>query len=307
MISYLLLYKILQLFTVLVLGFLLVKLRVIRAGDGTVLSKISLYMLMPAAIINSFDVELTPELAKGIGLAYIAAIIIHIVLLGIDAIYKRAAHGTSAERASVMYSNAANLIIPIVSFVLGEEWVIYSCAFMSVQLVFLWSHGIRMFSENEKFNIKKILLNVNIIAIAVGVVFMLCGIRLPVFVKDITSSLGGMVGNVGMLIAGILAAQVDFKKMIANKRLYLVLAMRMIVCPAVALVILKIIGGFTNIANADSILLVSFLAAMTPAAATVMQFAQLSGRDADFAVAVNIATTIVCIATMPVFVAIYSI
>ncbi len=306
MISYLLLYKILQLFIVLVLGFLLVKFKVIRESDGTVLSKISLYMLMPAAIINSFDVELTPELAKGIGLAYIAAVIIHIVLLGIDAIYKRAAHGTSAERASVMYSNAANLIIPIVSFVLGEEWVIYSCAFMSVQLVFLWSHGIRMFSENEKFNIKKILLNVNIIAIAVGVVFMLCGIRLPVFVKDITSSLGGMLGNVGMLIAGILAAQVDFKKMIKNKRLYLVLAMRMIVCPAVVLVILKIIGSFAGIANAENILLVSFLAAMTPAAATVMQFAQLSGRDADFAVAVNIATTVVCIATMPAFVAIYS-
>ncbi|MBQ7054516.1 MAG: AEC family transporter [Oscillospiraceae bacterium] len=306
MISYLLLYKILQLFIVLVLGFLLVKFKVIRESDGTVLSKISLYMLMPAAIINSFDVELTPELAKGIGLAYIAAVIIHIVLLGIDAIYKRAAHGTSAERASVMYSNAANLIIPIVSFVLGEEWVIYSCAFMSVQLVFIWSHGIRMFSENEKFNIKKILLNVNIIAIAVGVVFMLCGIRLPVFVKDITSSLGGMLGNVGMLIAGILAAQVDFKKMIKNKRLYLVLAMRMIVCPAVVLVILKIIGSFAGIANAENILLVSFLAAMTPAAATVMQFAQLSGRDADFAVAVNIATTVVCIATMPAFVAIYS-
>ncbi|MBQ3224887.1 MAG: AEC family transporter [Oscillospiraceae bacterium] len=306
MISYLLLYKILQLFIVLVLGFLLVKFKVIRESDGTVLSKISLYMLMPAAIINSFDVELTPELTKGIGLAYIAAVVIHIVLLGIDAIYKRAAHGTSAERASVMYSNAANLIIPIVSFVLGEEWVIYSCAFMSVQLVFIWSHGIRMFSENEKFNIKKILLNVNIIAIAVGVVFMLCGIRLPVFVKDITSSLGGMLGNVGMLIAGILAAQVDFKKMIKNKRLYLVLAMRMIVCPAVVLVILKIIGSFAGIANAENILLVSFLAAMTPAAATVMQFAQLSGRDADFAVAVNIATTVVCIATMPAFVAIYS-
>ena len=44
---------------------------------------------------------------------------------------------------------------------------------------------------------------------------------------------------------------------------------------------------------------------MTPAAATVMQFAPLSGRDADFAVAVNIATTVECIATMPVFVAIY--
>ena len=45
-----------------------------------------------------------------------------------------ALHLDAVEKASMIYSNAGNLIIPIVTAVLGKEWVIYSSAFLSVQL-----------------------------------------------------------------------------------------------------------------------------------------------------------------------------
>ncbi|MBQ4145239.1 MAG: AEC family transporter, partial [Clostridia bacterium] len=238
-------------------------------------------------------------------LAFILAIVIHIVLLIIDCAYKKLFRGTSVERASIVYSNAVNLIIPIVSYVLGDEWVIYSCAYMSVQLVFLWSHGIHLFSEEKKMDIKKIILNANIIAIFVGAILMISGIRLPVFVKEVTTSLGSMLGIVGMIIAGMLAADINFKETFLNKRLYLVLIMRMIICPAIMLVILKCAYLNIPVINAKEVLLVSFLASITPSAATIMQFAQLYNKDANFAVGINVVTTIMCIVTMPIFVAIY--
>lgn len=305
MISYLLFYKILQLAVIMLLAFTLVKLKIVKSQDGVVLSKISLYLLMPAAIINSFDVEMTDEIVKGLVLAFILAIVIHIVLLIIDCVYKKLFRGTSVERASIVYSNAVNLIIPIVSYVLGDEWVIYSCAYMSVQLVFLWSHGIHLFSEEKKMDIKKIILNANIIAIFVGAILMISGIRLPVFVKEVTTSLGSMLGIVGMIIAGMLAADINFKETFLNKRLYLVLIMRMIICPAIMLVILKCAYLNIPVINAKEVLLVSFLASITPSAATIMQFAQLYNKDANFAVGINVVTTIMCIVTMPIFVAIY--
>ncbi|MBQ2966727.1 MAG: AEC family transporter [Clostridia bacterium] len=307
MISTLLLYKILQLALVMLLGFMLVKLRLIKTEDSTALSKISLYLLMPAAILNAFDVERTQEITKGLILAFAVAIVVHILLLIFDRIYLKLFKGTSTERASIIYSNAANLIIPIVSYVLGEEWVIYSCAFMSVQLIFLWTHGIQIFSSSEKISFRKILLNVNLIAIVIGGLLMFFGIRLPKFAKEVTSSLGSMIGTVGMLIAGILAANVDFKKMLKNKRLYLVLFMRMLVCPFLVLLLIKIIRANIDIVNADKILLISLLAAITPTAATIMQFAQIYKKDADFATAVNIVTTLVCIFSMPLFVLLYQI
>lgn len=305
MIPFLLLYKITQLALFMMLGYILVKLNVIKSQDSVVLSKISLYLLMPSAIINSFDVEITENIINGLILAFVAAIVIHIILLIVDAVYKRIFNGTDVERASIIYSNAANLIIPIVSFVLGEEWVIYSCAFMSVQLVFLWTHGISLFSSSKKADIRKILLNINIIAIAVGLVFMISGVRLPKFAKEVVSSLGNMLGIVGMIIAGMLAAEISFKKIFRNKRLYLVLIMRMVFCPVVVLVTVKCVCMAVSIANVQEILLISFLASITPSAATVMQFAKLKNKDSDFAVAINIVTTLVCVVTMPIFVTLY--
>jgi len=306
-VAYLLLTKILQLFVFMILGFLLVKFKVVKSDDSMVLSKISLWLLMPAAIINSFDVELTGELISGILLAYAAAVLMHVVLILINAVFKRLGNGNGTELACIMYSNAANLIVPIVTYVLGAEWVIYSCAFMSVQQTFMWTHGISLFSGRREFNLKKIFLNVNIIAIAIGAVMMVSGVKLHPFIKDITSSLSGMVGVVGMIIAGMLAAKIDFKSMLKNKRLYLIAAMRMIVCPAVMLIIVKSILCFTNISKADYILLIVFLASITPCAATLMQLAQIYDKEPEFTVSVNIATTVMCIVTMPLFVMLYRI
>ena len=102
-----------------------------------------------------------------------------------------------------------------------------------------------------------------------------------------------------------MAANVDFKKVLPNKRIYLVSFCRMILWPAVILVIMKLLALFP-IANVDKILLVPFLAGIAPAGATVMQFASLHGKDPDFAVGINLVSTLSCIITMPLFVAIYN-
>ena len=52
--------------------------------------------------------------------------------------------------------------------------------------------------------------------------------------------------------------------------------------------------------------MVTFLATMTPSAAMMMQFAQVYNTEIEYSVAINILTTVVCVITMPVFVALYS-
>lgn len=301
MISYLLLYKILQLFIIMILGFLLVKAKVVESKDSIVLSKLSLYLFMPAVIINSFNITITDKIVKGIILSFATAIFIHIVLVVLDYIFKKFFKATCVERASIMYSNAGNLIIPIVSFVLGEEWVLYSCPFLIVQLVFLWTHGIGLFSD-EKISLKKILLNVNVIAVLAGFILMLSPIKLPEFIGDITSSLGGMLGPVGMIIAGMLAARINFAKMLKNKRLYMVFAARLIVCPIIVMLLLKAGLRLIGFDNTHTIMLISYLASITPSASTIMQFSQIYGKDADYATVINVITTVGCIVTMPMLI-----
>ena len=302
MVSRLLLYKILQLFIFMVLGFLLVKLKVVKSQDSRVLSKLSLYLFMPAVILNAFNMEMTDEVVSGLTLAFVVAVLIHILLLGLDFVFQKAFRCAKVERASIMYSNAGNLIIPIVLFILGEEWIVYSCAYLIVQLIFLWTHGVRLFSKDATLGIKKIFLNVNMITIIISFILMFSGLRLPAFVSDISSDLGSMLAPAGMLVAGMLAAELNIVSVLKNKRLYFVMFARLILCPAVVLLLIKSILMFVHIENADEILLISYLASITPSASTVMQFAQIYHEDADYAVAINIATTVVCVLTMPLFV-----
>ena len=304
-IPYLLLSKIAQLFVVMMIGFALVKFRVVKPKHSVALSRLALYMLMPSSIINAFNVDMTSEIMVGLALAFGVGLILHLLFLGLDRIFAKVGRGTAVERASIMYSNSINIIIPIVGFVLGEEWIIYSLGYMSVQLFFTWSHGIGLFDHSKGINLKRIFLNPNIIAILVGLYLVIMRVKLPAFVTDITSSFGGVLGYIGMLIAGMTAAGLDFKKMAKYPRLYLTTAMRVIVCPILSLAVLLLIRLIVKIPNTTEILLVSFLATMTPSAATVMQLAQIHDTEIEYSVAINIMTTLVACITMPLLVVLY--
>ena len=75
-----LLIKILQLFSIMIIGFLITKCKIIRSKDSLAFSKISLYLLMPSAIVNAFDFDRSDELMSGLLFAFLAAIVVHLIL-----------------------------------------------------------------------------------------------------------------------------------------------------------------------------------------------------------------------------------
>ena len=305
MISLLLVRKIVQLFLIMILGYVMVKLKVVKSEESVVLSKISLYLIMPAVILSAFQVDFKQEIREGLLLAFVAAVAIHILLLIIGHVSGRLFHFEEIDIASIIYSNAGNLIIPIVTAVLGPEWVIYSTAFVSVQLIFLWTHCKLMFSKEKKPNLREIILNINMIAIFLGILSMVSGIRLPAMLNETLGSIGTMIGPFGMLITGMIVAGMDLKQIFTSKKVYVITFYRMILCPAIILLLLKLSNAGSLVDNGMEILLITFLATVTPAASTVTQFAQVHNKDAEYAGAINIMTTLVCIVTMPIFVILY--
>lgn len=304
MIPQLLLSKALQFFIMMIFGFILVKAKVVKSEDSAVLSKLSLWLFMPAVIINAFNMDITDDVITGLGIAFLVAILIHAVFLILDFVFKKFFKSTQVERASIMYPNSGNIIVPMVAYIFGEEWVIYSSAYIIVQQVFMWTHGVGLFSGG-KFSLKKILLNVNVIAILIGFVLMIFRFRLPAFAGEIVSDFGSMLAPAGMIIAGMLAAEVDFKKMLQNKRLYFVTFSRLVACPVTILILLKCIMPLFSFPDTKTVMSISFLASTAPQAATVMLLSQLYGKDSRYATAINAVTTVGCIVTMPLLVGLF--
>ena len=103
-------------------------------------------------------------------------------------------------------------MIPLVQELLGQEYVIYSSAYIAVQLVLIWTHCKNMICEEDRLEWKKVFLNVNIISIIVGVILFICRIQLPSGVQDVMDMMNNMIGPIGMLLAGMVIADVPYKK-----------------------------------------------------------------------------------------------
>lgn len=305
-ISILLFWQILSMFLMLLMGFALVKTDLLKAQDSKTLSVLLLYLALPCAILDSFQVEYDSRILRGLMLAFAAAVICHVILLLAAGLLEKALHLTAVEKASVIYSNSSNLIIPIITAVLGPEWVVYSTAYVSVQLLLLWTHGKVLLSGIKGADIRKILTNINLLAVFAGILLFLTGFRLPDVLSDTLHSVGSMVAPASMFIAGMLIAGMRPKQIFGNRRAYGIVCLRMLVFPAVSLLLLRLLKTAAGVfADAQTILLITLLAAITPPASAVIQMSQVYGQDSEYAGVLNVLSTLVCIITMPVTVLLY--
>lgn len=305
-ISILLFWQILSMFLMLLMGFALVKTDLLKAQDSKTLSVLLLYLALPCAILDSFQVEYDSRILRGLMLAFAAAVICHVILLLAAGLLGKALHLTAVEKASVIYSNSSNLIIPIITAVLGPEWVVYSTAYVSVQLLLLWTHGKVLLSGIKGADIRKILTNINLLAVFAGILLFLTGFRLPDVLSDTLHSVGSMVAPASMFIAGMLIAGMRPKQIFGNRRAYGIVCLRMLVFPAVSLLLLRLLKTAAGVfADAQTILLITLLAAITPPASAVIQMSQVYGQDSEYAGVLNVLSTLVCIITMPVTVLLY--
>ncbi len=304
MISLLLAEQIGKLLLMMLLGFFLVKGGLLQADGSKPLSVIALYVIMPCVIVESFQVERTREVCQGLLLAAGTAAILHLVLLAMQPFWKKIGLDP-VERDSAFYSNAGNLLIPLVVGILGEEWVLYSTAYVCVQTVLLWTHARILMSGETQVEWKKILLNPNVIAVVAGVLLFLLEIRLPGLLVETFESVGDMIGPLNMMVAGILLGGLSLKELRSYKRLPLVVLLRMVICPLILLAVIRILPLTVLAPEGETIVLICFMASITPTAAVITQMAQVFGRDARYAMAINVAGTVVSIVSMPLLVGLY--
>lgn len=287
------------------MGYAVVKAGLMKSSESKSVSVIMVYLVIPCVILNAFQVEYTPDVQKGLLLACAAAVAVHILFLLLTAILKKPLHLDVIERATIIYSNAGILVIPLVQELLGQEYVIYSSAYIAVQLILIWTHCKNMLCEEEKLEWKKVLLNVNIISIIAGVVLFIFRIQLPSGAQDVLNMMNNMIGPLGMLLAGMVIAEVPLKTVFTRKRIYLSAALRLFIYPVFVLGLMKVIQTFASIQDSKQILLTVYLASITPACATVTSMAQLYDKDAAYSSSLYVLTTLLSIATMPVMVGLF--
>jgi len=303
--SLLLIRQIAAMFLMLAVGCILVRTKILKPEHGTTLSRLLLYAVIPCAIINSYQIAYSAEKLAGLGVAILGGVIAHAVFYILERLLRRPLRLHPVESASIFYSNAGNLVMPLVLASLGEEWVFYVSGYMLVQQLLIWTHGKSLVSGTRQYDIKKMLTNVNILAIAVGIALFLTGFRLPSVMQTTVDALAGMLAPLSMILTGMLLGGMKWREIVGEPRAYLITALRLVIFPLVVVLIFAVTGITKLHPDAVNILTVTMLATASASATTVTQFAQLYDQRPGYTSVISIMTVLFCIVTIPLMIGLY--
>lgn len=304
-VSLILMEEIVMLFLIMAMGTIVVRRGLIKANESRSVSVILVYIVIPCVIINAFQIDYDEHVRNGLILAFVMSIVIHILFLVATYLMKKPLNLDSIEKATIIYPNAGILVIPLINALLGPEYVIYSCGFVVIQLILIWTHCRKMLCEEENFSLREILLNINIIAIIIGAGLFLLHISLPQIIIGTLNMTGVMIGPLGMLLAGMVIAEKPLAKLFTDTRNYLSTFIRLIICPLLVLALFVLTDASSFVDDGKNILMTVYLASITPACATITSMAQLYKKDAVHASSLYVVSTIFSIITMPIMIGLF--
>lgn len=291
--------QILKMLLLLLLGCLCFRMKLIDEAGSKVLANLLLMVVNPMLAIVSLQSEYSAHLAQGLLVAYLLAFLTHLVAALLSTILIRTTGNPDGgiDRFASMYSNCGFIGIPLVQSILGNEGVLYLTAYMTVFNFFSWTHGIMIMTGTFSLKeLKKGLLSPMIFASILGVVFFFGRIHIPDLLLGSMNYVAGMNTPLAMLIAGISVAQTDLLSMLRNRKLYLISASKLLLMPALLLVVLALIPVDPMVGCTV------LVAAACPVAATGTAFALRFHKNALYASELYAFTTIASLVTIPLFV-----
>ena len=306
MLSFLLFRQIVILFLLMLAGVVLVKTRLLKKDDNKIPLVILMNFAVPCVTINAFlKVGFSSEIRNGLLLTAATVAVVQALLIVITKLSSRPLRLNMIEQGSLEYSNSGAFMIPLITAVLGGEWVVYTATYLCVQNFFLWTHGISLISETPQYNLKKLVTNPNLIATVLGLLIFLLRIPVPEILQETLGSAGNLVGPLAMICTGMIMAEADLKKVFGNSRIYFILLLKMIVLPLLVLAALKYLPLTWITPHAHEIMLIIVMVVAAPSANLITQWSALYDKYADYAGAIGIATQLLCIFTMPFIVFLY--
>ncbi len=289
--------QVIIMFILILLGFILTKLKVIDENGKAQFSEVLLTIVTPCVIINAFQVDFEINLVKGLLLAFACSILIHVfaILLG-RLLYKNMPINSFA----MIYSNCGFMAIPLLQAVLGNEGVFYGAAYLAVFNALVWTHGVYLYTKGKDFSTKKLILNPGIISVVLGITLFFTRIKLPFILMEPIRYMAGLNTPVAMLLLGAFLAGVNFGSIFKNAHLYIVSFIRLLAIPLLGCFILNLFD------LEETVYMAVLIPSACPIATMVAIFAQRYNKNRGLASQLVAINTVMSIFTIPVVVYISS-
>ena len=295
-------HQILMMFLIVVVGYCIVKFKVVSEEGIKQLSVLLLKIVVPMILISSFQRDFEINLFVKWLIMFVVSMFIYAVQIALATVlYRdRSIRGFAESRLCLVLPNNGFLAFPLMMSLVGDLGIFYGSTNVIILNILQWTYGLKLFKPDEKLDAKKIFLNPGTISVFIGLLLFVSPYKLPQPVFEAVDAIGSLNTPVAMIVLGGLIAQTDLKKEIKQPCFYKLSFVKLIILPLIIAPVLKIMP-FSN-----DIKLIGFICAVTPAATSISMISQLYDGEYRYATSAIVIMTILSAITIPIILAIGS-
>lgn len=193
-----------------------------------------------------------------------------------------------------VFSNLGFIGIPVVSGIIGEEYVVYVTEFILIYTILLYTYGVGLLSRKFSLSALKEMVNPGTVLSVAALVIIIWEIQIPDFLKTAAAYLGNVTSPMALIAIGFNLAQSELKKIFGQLRLYLFAAVKLLILPLLLLPLLKAV---TSDIHLISVCMVMF---GMPVGNIPLMLGMQKGIDVSAGSAAIILTTVLCVFTIPI-------
>ncbi|MDK2967710.1 AEC family transporter [Lacrimispora sp.] len=287
-----------MLFLLVACGVVLRKLGILPDSAKQVLTDLVIDLILPCNIISSFLIEFNLDILKGFAvILLIAALIQFGCLIIANTFYKKEPERRKKVlQYGTVCSNAGFMGNPIAEGIYGAEGLMYASIFLVPQRIVMWSAGVSYFTESpdRKTVVKKVLTHPCIVAVYIGLFFMITQLSMPEFIENTIRNVGSCTTTVSMVLIGTILAEVKAGS-IFDKGIMKYTLIRLFFIPFLVFIFCRLFP-VTPLISGVSVLLTGM-----PAGSTTAILAAKYDGDYIFATKCVVVTTLLSLVTIPLW------
>lgn len=279
-------------------GFLLTKKKMLDEHTNTQMSRMIVNLFNPMLVLSSAVTSVGLISLGTMGLvALIAAgmfLIFIVVGMILSPFFDRQPDQRKIYQMMFVFSNLGFIGIPVVSTILGSEYVVYVTEFLLIYTIVFYTYGVSLMDGKFSLSSLKAMVNPGLIASLAALLIIILEIQLPAFLVVAITYLGNVTSPMALVAVGFALANSSLKKIFCQPKLYVFSIIKLLVLPLLLLPLLKLVTGDQALI---SVCMVMF---GMPIGNMPLMLGNQKGIDGSTCSAAIILTTLLCVLTIPV-------
>ena len=290
------------LFGLIIIGYILIKLKVLPENSATVLSKLENNVFIPALVLKTFIENFTVERISVAWQLFAGAFLVAFLMIPFSILVSKLTtkdgyiqriypYGLTFSNFSFMGNAIVSSLFPDIFF----EYLIFTLPLW--MLIYLWGvPKLLLYDSKKKQTLRESLksfLNPMFVAMILGMIIGLCKVPLPSFLESIVSVSANCMSPVAMLLTGIAISFISLKKTFTNLNLYLISGIKLLIMPFLFI-------GLTQFVTLPETLYICILNVLAmPFGLNTIVIPSAAGKDTTVAAGLAVVSHLLSCVTIP--------